>query len=222
MKRSGRAESRRLSKLAALERELRAGGCRSVAGVDEAGRGCLAGPVVAAAVVLPQATRGFEGLDDSKKLEPERRRDLADRIRRLALDWAVGEATVEEIDRFNILEASRMAMARAVAGLRAAPDHLLIDFVRLPALAIPQTALVEGDGRCLCIAAASVIAKVHRDALMAGLDGLHPGYGFAQHKGYATAEHRAALAVLGPCPVHRLSFSGVGERQLDLFPEASR
>lgn len=179
-----------------------------IAGVDEVGRGPLAGPVVAAAVILdPQ--RPVAGLDDSKRLTARRREVLAEEIRASAICWALGRAEVEEIDRVNILQASLLAMQRAVACLAQAPTHVMVDGNRAPALPVPATAIVGGDGRVAEIAAASILAKVARDAELVELDARHPGYGFAGHKGYASRAHLEALARLGPCPIHRRSFAPV-------------
>ncbi|MEE4299753.1 MAG: ribonuclease HII, partial [Pseudomonadales bacterium] len=166
-----------------------------VAGVDEVGRGPLAGPVVAAAVVL-DPRRPIAGLDDSKRLSPRRREALAEEIRARALGWALGRAEVEEIDRVNILQASLLAMQRAVAGLAPAPAHVMVDGNRAPSFPVPATAIVGGDGRVAEIAAASILAKVARDAELVELDARHPGYGFAGHKGYASRAHLEALARL--------------------------
>jgi ribonuclease HII len=187
-------------------------GIRYVAGADEVGRGPLAGPVVAAAVVLPAhvPAEALAGVDDSKRLSPAQRRRLAARIRRVAEAWAVVEVGVEEVDRLRIAAASQEAVRRAVAALPVPIGHVLVDGYANPRLAWPQTALVGGDGRTLSVAAASVLAKVHRDALMEALDARYPGYGFAEHKGYPTPAHREALARLGPSPVHRRSFRLLG------------
>jgi ribonuclease HII len=183
-----------------------------VAGVDEVGRGPLAGPVVAAAVVLPhplpQVLR-TAGIRDSKQLSARARARLAPLIRRHAVGVGVGEASVEEVDALNVLEATRLAMARAVAELAPVPDLLLVDALDLPQAGIPCRPIVHGDALCLSIAAASIVAKVFRDALMVEMDGRHPGYGFARHKGYGTAEHLAALRRLGPTPEHRRTFGPV-------------
>ncbi len=178
------------------------------AGVDEAGRGPLAGPVYAACVVLDPA-RPIAGLADSKALTALRRERLADEIRARALAWAIAEASVEEIDRLNILHATMLAMQRAVAGLGMNPDEVLIDGNRCPALAVPARAVVRGDATVAAISAASILAKTARDAVMVDLDRLHPEYGFAQHKGYPTAEHVAALKRYGPTVHHRRSFAPV-------------
>ena len=181
-----------------------------VAGVDEAGRGPLAGPVVAAAVMLDD-TRPIKGLNDSKVLTPRVRDRLYDEIRDKALCCAVGEASVEEIDRINILQATMLAMQRAVAGLRLKPGRVLVDGNRLPVLRVPAEAIVDGDALVASISAASIIAKVHRDRLCLTLHELHPQYGFHEHKGYATAEHLAALRAHGACAVHRRTFAPVRE-----------
>lgn len=179
-----------------------------VAGVDEAGRGPLAGPVVAAAVILP-ARPCLDGLDDSKKLKPAQRQTLAAAIEARALAWALGRAEVEEIDRLNILQASLLAMRRAVAALAVRPAALLVDGNQDPRCGLPTTTVVGGDGRWAPIAAASILAKVHRDREMARLDQCYPGYGLARHKGYPTAAHLQALARLGASPIHRRSFAPV-------------
>lgn len=200
-----------------------------VAGTDEAGRGCLAGPVVAGAVIFAE---GFDlvGLDDSKVLKPKEREHLASEIRSLALGWGVGLSWMAEISRLNILQASLMAMARAVAALRLrmgvkdrrVPARLLIDgtqtipplyFRRFGIWPPEQEALVDGDALVPCISAASVLAKTFRDALMVRLDVRWPEYGFARHKGYGTQEHREALKAVGPCPLHRMEFHGVSPKK---------
>lgn len=180
-----------------------------IAGVDEAGRGPLAGPVVVAAVALDPAKPAIEGLDDSKRLSARRREALAGRIRAEALALAVIRVDPETIDRLNILQATMHGMQRAVAALWPAPARVLIDGNRCPDLSVDAEAIVGGDGREPVIAAASIIAKIERDRLMVELDGRYPGYGFAAHKGYGTRAHLDALARLGPCPVHRRSFAPV-------------
>ncbi len=204
-RRKRRAEGQRLRWMLRHERPLWEAGLRHVAGVDEAGMAPLAGPVFAAAVILAPGTRLPE-VDDSKKLAPEVRERLAEVIRREALGWAVGVATVEDIDALNIYYAGLLAMRRAVEALPVAPEALLLDARRLPELAIPQHKIVHGDALSLSIAAASILAKTARDAFMVALDARHPGYGFARHKGYPVPEHRAALARLGPCVAHRRAF----------------
>jgi len=185
-------------------------GLLHVAGLDEAGRGCWAGPVTAAAVILrpdPHVLDALRGVRDSKQMSARQRETWAGCIRRTAPAWCVAQATAAEIDALGIVPATRLAMQRALDGLGLAPQHLLIDALRLPGVALPQTALIKGDARSLSIAAASVLAKTTRDAWMAELDAQHPGYGFAAHKGYGTRAHRAALDVLGACPQHRFSFA---------------
>jgi ribonuclease HII len=189
-----------------LEREARRAGYALVAGVDEAGRGSLAGPVVAAAVIFEREIR-IPGLDDSKKLAPSSRAALASEIRERALAWSVAAASVQEIDRINILHAARAAMRRAVEGLSVVPSLVLVDGGSGLNLPMAQRVIVDGDAHVACIAAASILAKVERDRIMTALDGLYPGYGFASHKGYACAEHFAAIRRLGPSPEHRRSFS---------------
>lgn len=201
-------EAARVLGLFALRRALRQAGARFVAGVDEVGVGPLAGPVVAAAVVLPDDVR-LPGLDDSKRLDAASRVRLDRAIRAQATAVSVASADPEEVDLVNVLQASLRAMARAVRGLGVAPDHVLVDARTIPDLSAPQTALVHGDALDGSIAAASIVAKVHRDAQMEILDRLHPGYGFAVHKGYPTPAHLEALRRLGPSPVHRRSFAPV-------------
>jgi ribonuclease HII len=181
-----------------------------VAGVDEVGRGPLAGPVVAAAVILDD-TRRIKGLRDSKQLTPLQRERLDARIRADALCLGIGEASVEEIDRLNILQATLLAMRRAVDALRLTPACVLVDGNQLPRLRVPCEAVVGGDARVAAISAASIVAKVYRDALLVQLHERHPHYGFADHKGYATAEHLAALRAHGACAEHRRSFAPVAE-----------
>lgn len=179
-----------------------------IAGVDEAGRGPLAGPVAAAAVIL-DAAQPINGLADSKQLSAATREKLAVEIRKRACAWSVAFASVEEIDRLNILQASLLAMQRAVAGLALAPTLVLVDGNRAPILPCTARAIVRGDATEAAISAASILAKVARDALLDELDGVYPAYGFARHKGYPTPAHLAALAAHGPCPVHRMSFAPV-------------
>jgi len=194
------------------EKLARGQGATLIAGVDEVGRGALFGPVVAAAVILPPDTR-IRGLRDSKQLLQEDRERLADVVRKRALAIAIEEVDAATIDRVNIYQASRMAMTTAVLRLVPQPDHLLIDAMRLD-LGHAQTCIIYGDSLSISIAAASVVAKVYRDARMRELDSEYPGYGLASHKGYATPEHREALRKLGPCPLHRKSFAPVA--QIDL------
>ena len=198
-------EEKRKAKLLELERSLRAGPVRLIAGVDEAGRGPLAGPVVAAAVVFPSDLY-LPGVDDSKKLTAARRDELFGVIMQSALSVGVGIISHETIDEINILNATFRAMHEAIAGLAVPPDHLLIDGNMFPGGNVPFTTVVGGDGLCFSIAAASIIAKVTRDRIMCAYDQDFPGYGFASHKGYATQEHRDAIARLGYCTIHRRSF----------------
>ncbi len=209
---------------ATLERELRARGFHAVAGVDEVGRGALFGPVVAGAVIL-SPENPIRGLNDSKLLDPGRRETLSERIRERAVAWAVAAVDASTIDAVNIYQASRAAMRAAVMRLQPAPDFLLVDAMPI-ALALPQRALIKGDARCHAIAAASIIAKVYRDACMRVWDEVFPEYGLASHKGYSTPEHLQALKQLGPTPLHRLSFDPVRAQsrfpldynpQMDLF-----
>lgn len=202
----------------APEQALRYRGFRMIAGVDEVGRGALFGPVVAAAVILPRVCAGLAkaGLTDSKQLSREDRERLDRKIRRCAVAVSVAEISAETIDRLNIYQATRQAMTAAVEALPLAPDHLLIDALRIDHVC-PQTKLFYGDALSLSIAAASVVAKVYRDNQMRELDLVYPQYGFASHKGYATPEHRKALEQHGPCALHRFSFAPV--RAAD--PEAS-
>lgn len=176
------------------------------AGVDEVGRGCLAGPVYAAAVILPDR-HGIVGLRDSKQLTAARRESLAPQIQARALAWAVGIATVEEIDRINILRATFLAMARAVQALALRPALCLVDGNQVPDLGCEVRTIVGGDATVESIMAASIVAKVARDAELARLDAQYPGYGLARHKGYGTPQHLGALRTLGPCVIHRMSFA---------------
>ncbi len=177
-----------------------------IAGVDEVGRGPLAGPVVTAAVILEQP---IDGIKDSKKLSPLKRKYLADTIRERALCYAYGRAEVHEIDQFNIHHATLLAMKRAIEGLSLTPTQVMIDGLYTPQVSMPSQAVVGGDGLILEIGAASILAKVMRDEEMEAMDILYPGYGFALHKGYPTAFHRAALIDLGPCDIHRRSYAPV-------------
>ena len=191
-------------------------GVGRIAGVDEAGRGPLAGPVVAAAVIIAPDRR-IKGLADSKILTPERRDELFRVIGEHAVAVGVGIVDHETIDRINILQSTRLAMAEALARLCVAPDLVITDFVALSNLPCPQRNLVDGDARCATVAAASIVAKVTRDRLMMDADARFPEYGFSRHKGYATAEHLAALDRWGACPIHRRTFAGVLFRQAELF-----
>ncbi len=203
--------------LADYDRERSREGRFVLAGVDEAGRGCWAGPVVAAAVVLPDGWAP-DGLDDSKKLSAARREALYAEVRAHALAWHACAVSAAEIDRTDILRATLRAMSRSVAGLGVTPGLVLVDGTQLPALQVPAEALVRGDGTSAAVAAASIIAKVLRDRVMVAWDRRFPGYGFASHKGYGAAAHRAALDRLGPCPLHRLSYEPLASRgQARLF-----
>jgi len=199
-------------------------GLLRVAGVDEAGRGPLAGPVVAAAVVFPVAwiTNGLpevlRGVDDSKSLSAVKRENLfAILTTRLEISFGIAQADASLIDEINILQATHHAMNLALAQLRPAPEHVLVDGLRVKTLAFPQTAIVKGDALSFSIGAASILAKVTRDRLMAEFDRQYPGYGFAGHKGYGTAEHLAAIKARGACPIHRQSFAPMRQDQAELF-----
>ncbi len=193
-----------------FERQARSRGFRAVAGVDEAGRGPLAGPVVAAAVILPE-TFDLPGLTDSKQLSAVARERLYPLIRAQALAVGVGVGRTAEVDRVNILQATLLSMVRAVDRLSIPPDYLLVDGINPVPLPLPQQTLKKGDSRSQSIAAASVVAKVLRDRIMVAYDRIYPGYGLAGHKGYGSAQHRRAIAELGPSPCHRRTFAGVRE-----------
>lgn len=189
------------------ENQLREKGYRYIAGLDEAGRGPLAGPVVASAVILPPDTElVIPGVDDSKKLSSLRRGKILEEIKEKAIAWAVGIVDVETIDQINILQATKKAMKQAVEGLQTSPEILLIDAVELAQVSLPQQPLIHGDALSVSIAAASIVAKETRDAMMIALDSLYPEYGFASNKGYGSAQHIAALRKYGPCPIHRRTF----------------
>ncbi|HSB66401.1 MAG TPA: ribonuclease HII [Anaerolineales bacterium] len=201
----------------AFELPLWQAGLTAVAGIDEAGRGALAGPVAAAAVILPADMKIKEhlaGVRDSKQLTAKQRQAAREKILRHAIAWGVGFATSLEIDQMGILPATRLAACRALDALHLSPAHLLLDYILLPDTSIPQTALVKGDCRSLSIAAASILAKTSRDAVLCECEFTYPGYGFASHKGYGTRAHRDAIRQLGTCPVHRLSFELLGERRI--------
>jgi ribonuclease HII len=201
---------RRVSSICmAFEDEARAGGFRLIAGVDEVGRGALAGPVVAAAVILDPEQPLPDGLDDSKKLTALQRERIAKEILQTALCFAVGQVEPEEIDRINILQASRLAMVEALKQLDPCADYLLIDAVQLKEVKLPQKSIIHGDSISASIAAASVIAKTYRDALMRAFHEIYPLYNFTKHIGYGTREHLDALREHGPCRIHRRSFRGV-------------
>ena len=212
-RRSASGASRRWS---AVERELRRAGATLIAGVDEVGRGPLAGPVVACAIVMPPTARGIPGVDDSKRIAPAERVRLAAEIRRRALAVGVGAASVREIDRLNIHHATVLAMSRALAHLQVAPDHVLIDGRPLRTLGVAHTAVVKGDSRCYSVACASIVAKVARDRLMTSLSRRHPAYGWERNAGYGTPEHLAALLQSGLCAHHRRSFRAGPQLSLDL------
>ncbi len=206
------------------ERQLLARGCRRLAGVDEAGRGPLAGPVLAAAVVFPAAwildgiPEAFRGLNDSKQVSEGRREAFFDLLTGNAeLQFCIAEASPAEIDEVNILQATHRAMDRALAGLKPAPDHVLVDGLAVKSMRLPQTPLVKGDSLSYSIAAASILAKVTRDRVMLEAEKRWPGYGFAGHKGYPTPGHLDALRLLGPCPIHRRSFAPLRRPEPDLF-----
>ena len=194
-----------------FESELWDGGIQYIAGLDEAGRGALAGPVSVGAVVLPKdktlLSSTLSGARDSKQMTPRMRESLAPHIMEVALAWAVGYATPEEIDMQGIVRATRLAALRALHQFAITPQYLLTDFrLELPQLDIPQKSIIKGDARCLSIACASILAKTERDSLMRELDTQYPGYGLAKHKGYGTQLHRSVLRRLGPSPIHRKSF----------------
>ncbi len=186
-----------------------------IAGVDEVGRGPLAGPVVTAAVIL-DPENPIEGLNDSKKLTQKKREKLVLEIKEKAIAWSIGRAEVEEIDNINILQATMLAMQRAVAALPKKPTLVLVDGNRTPEFHIPAEAIIKGDGKIAEISAASIVAKVTRDLEMCEMDNVYPGYGFSSHKGYGTSHHLAAIEILGVCPIHRKSFAPV-QRQLSLL-----
>jgi len=202
------SEAERLRCLRSLEERVAQLGFSRVAGVDEAGRGSLAGPVVAAAVI-PDPAQLVPGIDDSKMLSPAARERLAPWIRRACLAWAVAAVPADLIDRINILEATRLAMRQALSRLAPAPDCVLTDAVALSGLGVPSLALVKGDAISYAIACASILAKVERDRMLVELDAVYPEYGFATHKGYGAPAHLVVLAARGPSPVHRLSFAPV-------------
>ena len=201
-------EKRRLHRLHAYERAAWESGARFLCGVDEVGRGPLAGPVTACAVVIATPLL-LEGLNDSKVVVAERRVELEAAIRDCAVSVALGWASHEEIDRLNILQASRLAMSRALGALSVTPCRVLVDAVRIPGCAVEQDPIIDGDAKCAVIAAASIVAKVARDTFMTHIDGRYPGYGFINHKGYSTPEHLDALDRLGPCAIHRRTFGPV-------------
>jgi len=208
MKSAGEEERCRLAALYSYEDELKAKGFSSVAGVDEVGRGPLAGPVVAAAVILPDRAELFH-LNDSKKLTASRREALAREIQKTAIAWAIGLSTVEEINTINIHQAGLLAMKRAVLGLKESPSFVLADGFAIAELGLPQLPVIGGDAKSASIAAASIVAKVYRDMLMDDYHVSYPQYGFDRHKGYGTADHLQVLNDYGPCPIHRASYGPV-------------
>jgi ribonuclease HII len=205
-----RSERLRLENMLNFERVLWRSGIQSIAGVDEVGVGPLAGPVIAAAVIFSPGIE-IAGMDDSKRLDAEQRAEIEPIIRQTAVAIGVGLADVGEIDRVNIYHAGLLAMRRAVEALPLTPQHLLIDARTIPEISIPQNSFYKGDGINFSIAAASIIAKTHRDRIMEELEQTYPGYGFAQHKGYSTPEHQNAIRDLGPCPIHRMSYPFIRE-----------
>jgi ribonuclease HII len=208
-------ERRRLHRLHRFEYAARERGFSLIGGVDEVGRGPLAGPVVAACVVAAEPLL-IKGLNDSKQVRPELRVEIAELVKMQAIAWAIGSACVAEIDRLNIYWASVLAMERAIASLTFAPEYLITDAVRVRSFVGPQEPLIHGDARCAVVAAASIVAKVHRDALMVDLDREDPRYGFALHKGYSTPHHLEALRSHGPCVHHRANWARVRDAQLEL------
>jgi ribonuclease HII len=192
-----------------FEEQARSEGFMFVAGVDEVGRGCLAGPVVAAACILDLSKTVPAKLNDSKKLTAKQRAEIGEELRSTALAFAIGAVEAEEIDQINILEATKKAMLLAIESLKPKADFLLVDALQLKQVRLPQKSIIKGDSISYSIAAASVIAKTYRDALMTGYDSEFPQYGFAEHKGYGAASHRAAIKEHGPCPLHRKTFRGV-------------
>lgn len=205
----------------AFESALWQSGFHFIVGIDEAGRGALAGPVAAGAVVLPvnnpDLQNRLQGVRDSKELKPTERAFWAVEIKAIALGWGVGFATCNEIDRIGIVPATHLAASRALSELKVQADHLLLDYLLLPDREIAQTSLIKGDARSLSIASASILAKTERDAVLVEMDAAFPGYCFASNKGYATQTHRTAIATLGPCEQHRRSFSPILE-YYSLFP----
>lgn len=199
-------EVARFNKMCQYERNAYKEGCRFIAGIDEAGRGPLAGPVVAAAVILPEGIF-IEGLNDSKQLSPAQRDMLYDIVTEKAVAYGIGIVDEKCIDEINILNAAKKAMEMAVAGLKPQPDLLLIDAVKLDNLALKQLSIIKGDALSVSIAAASIVAKVTRDRMIENMDTIYPQYGFSKHKGYGTKEHIDAIKKFGICPIHRLSFT---------------
>lgn len=201
-----------------FERQAYDAGYRFIAGLDEVGRGCVAGPVVAAACILDMDKPLPDGLDDSKKLTPEKREEIAAHLKSECVAYTIGQIEADEIDRINILEATKKAMLAAIAALVPAADYLLIDALQLKHTPLPQRAIIKGDSLSASIAAASILAKTYRDALMRDYDSQFPNYGFAGHKGYGCREHWNALNEHGPCAIHRLSFHGVVPKPDEALP----
>lgn len=216
-RRRNRAEGQRLRHMFRYERGLRERGINVIAGVDEVGMSPLAGPVVSAAVILPADFR-LAGVDDSKKLDQATRERLAEVIRREAVCCSIGSVSPEEIDEINIYHGGLLSMRRAIEGLEPTPEHVLVDARRLEHVPLPQTPIIHGDAESFTIAAASIVAKVHRDNLMIELDREYPGYGLAKHKGYPVRQHQDALMELGVTPIHRRSFAPV-QRAMGVPPE---
>jgi len=200
-------------RLGEMEAALRSRGFQAIAGIDEAGRGPLAGPVVAAAVILPPELY-LLGLNDSKKVSQKNRLRLEAEIQEKALAWGIGEASHQEVDEINILNATKLAMTRALEALGTQPDYLLLDAVWLD-VSLPGEAIIKGDEKAACISAASILAKTYRDRLMEALDIQYPAYGFRKNKGYPTVAHRQAVMDIGPCPVHRLTFLKFAQKSLE-------
>jgi len=199
----------------AFEDQARSEGYKLIAGVDEVGRGCIAGPVVAAACILDPSKPMIEGLDDSKKLDAETRESIAEQLKLDCLTYAIGQVEADEIDRINILEATKKAMLAAIAALTPSADMLLIDALRLKACPLPQKSIIKGDSISASIAAASILAKTYRDKLMTDYDAEFPSYGCACHKGYGATSHYTAIREHGPCVLHRKSFKGVIDQPVD-------
>lgn len=198
-----------------FEEQARSEGYKLIAGVDEVGRGCIAGPVVAAACILDLEKPIPKGLDDSKKLDADTRTRIAAELKQTCIAYAIGQVEAKEVDRINILEATKKAMLVAIASLKPAPDHLLIDALHLKQTPLPQKAIIKGDSISVSIAAASILAKTYRDELMTAYNEQFPQYGFAAHKGYGCASHYEAVRKYGPCVLHRLSFKGVIQEKAD-------
>lgn len=198
-----------------FEEQARSEGYKLIAGVDEVGRGCIAGPVVAAACILDLEKPIPKGLNDSKKLDANTRTRIAAELKQTCIAYAIGQVEAKEIDRINILEATKKAMLVAIASLKPAPDHLLIDALHLKQTPLPQKSIIKGDSISVSIAAASILAKTYRDELMTAYNEQFPQYGFAAHKGYGCASHYEAVRKYGPCVLHRLSFKGVIQEKAD-------